>query len=541
MGNKNLGNGLSISESLWHAPVADLFSQDFIQFLSQLSQKFSARRIQLLNERKTRAACWDEGALPEYLDKSSKAASENWQVAPLPQDLLCRRVEITGPVNDTKMVINMLSRNEFGVRADTAMLDFEDSMKPTWKNIIDGYHNVIGVASGQLRAEKKDAQGKVVKEYLLDSKDMALPMVRVRGLHLEEVNIQFEEQPLSGGLLDLAMCTFHTAQKLLSRGITPKYYIPKTEHHHEAKWWDDVLTDIETLLKLPASSLRATLLIETLPAAFQIEEILYDIRNHAAGLNVGRWDKIFSDIKVLKNHRDRISPDRSQITMKKFWMENYAKRLIKICHAHGAFAIGGMSAFTPGKDEKTRKEQTNKVLQDKKNEFQLGHDGCWVSHPYFIGYAMEAFPEKNQINKQLPDFSKYPDLLMEGSSEQTLAGLRTNIRVGIAYLQGWQNGLGCVAWDNMMEDLATLEISRAQVWQWLHHQIKLNEGQVVNRQLVEKLFDEELNNILKELPELYGQVDEKLKNEFRDAKNEACELFCRNELPDFLALQSDKA
>jgi malate synthase len=541
MGQKNLGHQVTLKDSLWTAAVADLLTPEFVKYLSLLNKKFAARRIQLLNDRKIRAQRWDQGAVPEYLDQKSEAASTNWQIAKLPEDLLTRRVEITGPVNDRKMVINMLSRNEFGARADTAMLDFEDSMKPNWENIISGYHNVIGVSTGNLKAEKKDASGKVLKEYRLDPKDMALPMVRVRGLHLEEVNILIDEAPISGGLLDLALCTFHTAKKFLEKGITPKFYIPKTEHHHEARWWDDVLSEIETLLALKPSSIRVTLLIETLPAAFQIEEILYEIRQHAAGLNVGRWDKIFSDIKVLKNHKNRISPDRSIITMKKPWMENYAKRLIKICHAHGAFAIGGMSAFTPGKDEKVRKEQTDKVQTDKKNEFSLGHDGCWVSHPYFIGHAMDAFPQKNQLTRQLSDFSKCPDLLMEGSNQQTLAGLRTNVRVGIAYLQGWNNGLGCVAWDNLMEDLATLEISRAQVWQWLHHQIKLTSGEVVNKNLVSTLFDQELENIFKELPEVYSVVDEKLKNQFRLAAKQALELFTRTELPEFLSLRSEPA
>ena len=252
---------------------------------------------------------------------------------------------------------------------------------------------------------------------------------------------------------------------------------------------------------------------------------MYEIRHHATGLNVGRWDKIFSDIKVLRHHEDRIMADRAEINMEKYWMDNYAKRLIKICHSRGAFAIGGMSAFTPGSTPELREEQTAKVMKDKKNENDIGHDGCWVSHPYFITPALECFPQKNQIERTLPDQDKYPDLLPQGGGPYTEAGLQTNIRVGIGYMQGWNQDIGCVAWDNLMEDLATLEISRAQTWQWLHHGIQLEDGRKVTKKLVKQLFDEELDKIHQEveeaMPDANSEQVKAIKDRFSEAQGNA--------------------
>ncbi len=503
--------------------------------LIELHKEFNNERQHLLLNRRERQKIYDTGNLPQY-DKSSEAANTEWKIKEIPNDLLKRRVEITGPVNDPKMVINMLSRNTQGARADMAMLDFEDSMKPSWKNVVDGIHNVIGAAKGNLSFEKKNANGEVEKTYALNPDDMAGVMVRVRGLHLDESNVKIGGNPISGGLFDLTCCAFLAARDFMARGKTPKFYVPKCEHFMEARWWNQLFSRIEEEIGLENGTLRATFLIETLPAAFQIEEILYELREHAVGLNVGRWDKIFSDIKVLRMHADRISPDRATINMQKFWMDNYAKRLVKVCHSHGAFAIGGMSAFTPGKDEATVKAQTEKVLSDKKNEFNSGHDGCWVSHPYFIGPALEAFPKKNQLGELLEDFEKYPDLLMDGKGPKTIEGLRTNIRVGIAYLHGWNRDLGCVAWDNLMEDLATLEISRAQTWQWLHHEITLDSGEIVNRDLILKIFNEELEKIVTELSIEKGS-DSAVA--FSKAMEQSYEMFTSNKLNEFLSLSSE--
>lgn len=526
MSLKNIGYDLSFPEQYWTHEYQEILPPELIKLISKLHHEFEPRRQELLKNREIRQKEFDSGKLPEYLDRNSTAVRGDWKVAPVPEELTCRRVEITGPVNSAKMVINMLSRNQDGARADMAMLDFEDSMKPSFLNVFDGYKNVISAVSGNLSFHSS------TKTYSLDPQDMAYVMVRVRGLHLDEVNVQVKETPVSAGLLDLVICFYHTAKLYLAQNKTPKYYVPKCEHYLEARWWNDLFTRLEESLGFPESTLRATFLIETLPATFQVEEILYEIRNHAAGLNVGRWDKIFSDIKVLRNHSDRIMPDRSSINMTKYWMENYAKRVINICHSRGAFAMGGMSAFTPGKDAELREEQTRKVMEDKRREANWGHDGCWVSHPYFIGVAMAAFERKNQLDVTLNDFDKYSDILPSGEGTHTLAGLRTNIRVGIAYMHGWNKDIGCVSFDNLMEDLATLEISRAQVWQWLHHEIVLDDGMMVDTKLMQKVFSEETDRIINE----FGEAE---RESLLEASENAKKIFLQKDLPDFLTAASE--
>ncbi|MDO9184190.1 MAG: isocitrate lyase [Bacteriovorax sp.] len=487
MSYHSLTDSVQISNGAISDRSIELLDTKFLNLLTNLHRKMEIRRNQLLAVRRRHQISYDQGGIPrtEILNRESTKA--NWKVASIPKDLTTRRVEITGPVNDAKMVINMLSRNSDGSRADMAMLDFEDSMYPSWNNIIDGVFNVIGASLGKLQYQK-DNKSKI---YKIDPSDMAGLMVRVRGLHLQEINIKIDGQFVSAGLFDLALCFFHTAENLIKAHKTPKYYIPKIEYPMEAWWWNDLFCQLQSELGYEKGTLRATFLIETLPAAFNIEEILYELRDHVVGMNVGRWDKIFSDIKTLKNHSSRISPDRAEITMKKFWMENYAKKLVNVCHRRGAFAIGGMSAFTPGKDPEVRILQTKKVIEDKSNEFKLGHDGCWVSHPYFIGPAMQCFSVENQLDHIDEKFPEHPNLLMEGGGPRTLAGLKTNIQVAIAYLCGLEKGLGCVAHNNMMEDLATLEISRAQVWQWNFYKITLDSGEVVDENLIKQLFDNE--------------------------------------------------
>lgn len=512
---------VSFPEKFWTSEYKELFPEELIKLLINMHEKFNHRRIRLLEDRVERQKKYDSGELPSYLDRNSEAVTTNWKINPIPKVLQTRRVEITGPVNSAKMVINMLNRTEDGHRADMAMLDFEDSMQPSFQNVLDGFKNVIGAVAGNLTAFVGD------KKYVLNPEDMAYVMVRCRGLHLNEANVTIHGEEMSGGLFEFTTCFYHTARLYQLKGLTPKYYIPKCEHYLEARWWNDVFTELEKKMFLPVPTLRATFLIETLPATFQVEEILYEIREHAAGLNVGRWDKIFSDIKVLRNHPDRIMADRSTISMSRPWMENYAKRVIKICHDHGAFAMGGMAAFTPGKSKELREEQTQKVLADKKREAEWGHDGCWVSHPYFIGVAMQAMNfETNQLHRKI-DFDKYSDILPKGEGPHTIKGLHTNVRVGIAYMHGWNNGMGCVAFDNLMEDLATLEISRAQTWQWLHHEIKLDDGTRVTKELVKKVFDEEYEKIRSEIDN-----DEK-------AKEDAFHIFTAPQLQEFLSTRSE--
>ena len=499
----------------------DLFDQKLITILTQLHKEYNKERKSLLNNRYNRQKNYDLGEKPNFLDKYSPACSSDWRINPIPDDLTCRRVEITGPVNSSKMVINMLSRNNQGFRADLAMLDFEDSMKPTFSNVISGYRNVRDASDYSLKYEQGD------KKYSLNKEDSAKIMVRVRGLHLEEKNIEIEGEPISAGILDLAVCFYNTYLNLTREGKTPKYYIPKCEHYLEARWWSKIFHSLEEKLNLPSPTLRATFLIETLPATYQVEEILYEVKNHIVGLNVGRWDKIFSDIKILKNHPDKVLADRSSISMDKYWMKNYAKRIINICHHRGAFAMGGMSAFTPGKTAEERDTQTKKVLEDKKYEYELGHDGCWVSHPYFVGPALSCFTSNNQLDYIDSNFDKYSDILPASVGPKTLKGLEKNIRVGIAYIQGWNMGLGCISWDGLMEDLATLEISRAQVWQWVRHSVTLNDGIKVTENLVKTIFKSELEKILSETPV-------NLHDSFIKAREDAERVFLMKDLPNFL-------
>ncbi|PTX91228.1 malate synthase [Opitutus sp. ER46] len=534
---RELAPGVSVPVAAWNDTSTAVLTPPVIELIASLHRRFNERRRELLAARVPRQAAVDAGALPDFENHNSEAAHGDWDVAPIPADLRVRRVEITGPVSSAKMVINMLSRNADGVRADTAMLDFEDSMKPSWRNVINGIHNVIGAVDGTLTFSTPE------KTYRLTPDDMPVVMVRTRGLHLDESNVIIDGQPVSGGLFDLATTFFHTAQTLVRQGKTPTYYIPKTEHALEARWWNDLFVAVQEAVGLPRGTLRATFLIETLPAAFQIEEILFEFREHAAALNVGRWDKIFSDIKVLKNHPDRIMADRATITMQKPWMDAYAKRLIKICHERGAYAIGGMSAFTPGKTPELRQRQTAKVTADKGHEFSIGHDGCWVSHPYFITYALAEFKAEHQLDRMLPEVSRYPDILPRGEEPRSIDGLRTNVRVGIAYQQGWNNDIACVSWDGLMEDLATYEISRAQTWQWLHHGVTLADGRKVTPALVEQVFDEELARIVEEITADIGGGQPALLAStlasFRQAAADARATFLEPKLRDYFRQASD--
>jgi malate synthase len=539
-----LATGVEILGGAWTKEAQAVLPAPAIDLLARLHRALEAERKDLLAARGERQEAFNAGSVPGYLDGDvTRRAGEKWQVAALPADLLCRRVEITGPANNPRMVLNMLSRGDDGQRADAAMLDFEDSMKPTWPNVVQGVANVVEAARGTLSHHRPAGGGQPEKVYRLDPADMALLMVRCRGLHLDESNLRIDGAPVAGGLFDLALCAFHTASTLRAQGKTPKYYVPKCEHHLEARWWDRLFTLLEEGLGLPAAALRVTFLIETLPAAFQIEEILWELRRRAAGCNVGRWDKIFSDIKVLREHPDRVLADRASISLNRPWMRAYAERLIRVCHRHGAFAMGGMAAFTPGKSPERRAEQTAKVVEDKRFEAALGHDGCWVSHPYFIGPAMSAFTRVNQLDVA-PDLPERPDLLPQGTGPRTLAGLRKNLRVGIAYAKGWNEGLGVVAWDDLMEDLATLEISRAQTWQWLRHGIALDDGPRVTRTLIARYFGEELATILAEIEGQQAKASPAANSEadlYRRAAADAEAIFTETEFRPFLASRSELA
>ena len=516
-----------------------------VELVAGLHRALRAERRRLLEVRNARQAAWDRGELPGYLPEDEvPEAHGDWRIAPLPEDCLRRRVEITGPIAEAKMVINMLSRTDDGHRADAAMLDFEDSMKPSWNNVMQGVENLIGAVDTTLTFEKRRADGTVEKLYELDPDDMPLLMVRVRGLHLDESNLTVDGEPVSGGLLDFALSALHSARSLIEQGKTPKYYVPKVESYQEARWWNRLFMLVQQALDVPVGTFKGTFLIETLPAAFEMEEILYELRDHVAGLNVGRWDKIFSDIKVLKGHPDHILADRGSISLNRPWMRDYALRLIKICHRHGAFAMGGMAAFTPGRTPERREEQTRKVVEDKELEASMGHDGCWVSHPYFIGPAMQPFERDNQLDV-IPDIDDRPDLIPAGTGPRTMGGVRKNVRVGIAYMRGWNQDIGCVAWDDLMEDLATLEISRAQTWQWLHHGVRLDDGSHVTRDLVGRVFSEEVEKIEAEVREAMegrpaASVDKEIER-FRQAGEDARAIFTEETFRPFLTCRSELA
>lgn len=534
-------DGLRANTLAWTEDARAVLDTSTLAALVELHRTFEPQRRALLEERAARQAAIDAGELPDYEPADRGIAFAPWRVAPLPGDLLRRRVEITGPINDAKMVINMLSPGPDGRAADAAMLDFEDSMAPTWSNFVAGLHNLRGAVNGTLSFEKRDGHGRLQKIYRVDRDSMPLLMVRVRGLHLLEPNLTIDDQPVAAGMLDLVAAVAQMANELLELGRTPMLYIPKCEHPQEARWWNALLAAVEQRAGLPKGAVRVTLLIETLPAAFHLERILYELCDRAAALNVGRWDKIFSDIKVLREHPDRVIPDRATVSMARPWMRAYAARLVRVCHRRGVLAIGGMAAFTPGRSAARRREQTERVVADKHAEHALGHDGCWVSHPYFIGPALDQFPRDNQLSV-LPEVESFPDLLPEATGPCTLEGLRTNVRAGIAYLKGWNEGIGCVAWDDLMEDLATLEISRTQTWQWTRHGVRLDDGSRVTRRLVKELFDTEGERILREVREALAGSDpatvEAECERFRAAAHQAQELYTETSFRDFLTDRS---
>ena len=534
----SLGEGITLPGTAWNERSQRILTPEARALVADLHRRFESERQSLMRARREFQAAWNAGETPNFLDRDSEAATGDWKVGEIPEDLLCRRVEITGPSNSPKMVINMLSRRSDGSRADTAMLDFEDALKPSWRNIVDGMINIRAVADGSLEHLDPPRPGREEKLYRLDPEDQAVMIIRPRGLHLVESNLRVDGEPVSAALFDMAVSFHHTARNLVDKGKTPAYYIPKCEHYLEARWWNQLFTAMEKTLGVEVGTLKATFLIETLPAAFQMEEILFEFREHAAGLNVGRWDKIFSDIKTLGYHENRVLADRAAITMTQPWMADYALRCVQICHQRGAFGMGGMAAFTPGKTAEIRDRQLAKVLEDKLLEASTGHDGCWVSHPYFIAEAMKAFPRKNQLDVMHEGRDKYPDLLPQAIGPRTMNGLRTNVRVGIGYLEGWNRDIGCVAWDNLMEDLATLEISRAQTWQWLHHGITLDDGTPVTEPLVRQVFGEELGKIVEdeaaEIAEARGESRDEVAESFASAGAEAEEIFTRGELTDFL-------
>ncbi len=473
-------------------------------FLSKLAREFEARRQQLLARRRARQQQIDAGQFPEFLPETAHVRQAEWTVAPIPHDLLDRRVEITGPV-DRKMIINALNSG-----ANVFMADFEDSNSPTWQNNLEGQFNLRDAVEGTISYVSPEG-----KSYNLNSK-VATLLVRPRGWHLVERHFEVDGKPISASLFDFGLYFFHNAQRLIRKGTGPYFYLPKMESHLEARLWNDVFCFAQDELGIPRGTIRATVLIETILAAFEMDEILYELRQHSSGLNCGRWDYIFSFIKKFRNHPAFVLPDRSMVTMEKHFLKSYVDLLIRTCHRRGIHAMGGMAAQIPIKNDPAANEKAlDKVRQDKLREVQAGHDGTWVAHPGLVPVAKEIFDahmkEANQIGCRREDVRvTAKDLLAVPEGKITEEGLRWNIDVGLQYLESWLRGSGCVPIYNLMEDAATAEICRAQVWQWVRHRAALSDGRPVTQEMVRQAIAEQKDKLkggrMAEAAEIYQHM-----------------------------------
>ena len=475
----------------------EILTSDALHLVEHLVRRFGRRVEALLAGRRAAQIAYDGGQLPTLLASTRSIREAEWRVRPLPHDLLDRRVEITGPT-DRKMVINALNSG-----ASVFMADFEDSTAPTWPNVIDGQRNLRDAVRGTISLDDP-ATG---KSYRLGDR-VAVLMARPRGWHLLERHVEVDGRAVPASLFDFAIYLFHNAAPLVAKGSGPYFYLPKLQGHLEARLWSEVFVEAERALGLATGTIRATVLIETLPAAFEMDEILWELRDHVAGLNCGRWDYIFSFIKVRRADARAVLPDRSQVTMDQGFLRAYATRLVATCHRRGASAMGGMAAQIPIKNDPAANETAlAKVRADKTREVRAGHDGTWVAHPGLVPVAREIFdremPGANQIDVVREDAgSAEADLLAVPPGTRTEAGLRTNLRVAVRYLEAWLRGVGCVPLDHLMEDAATAEISRAQVWQWIRHGARLDDGRVVTDALVRELLASERDG----LREAVGEV-----------------------------------
>ncbi|MGE0787799.1 MAG: malate synthase A [Sandaracinaceae bacterium] len=470
---------------------ADILSEPALAFVADLVRRFRGTVKERLAARRTR------GPLG-LLDATREVRESDWKVAPLPKDLLDRRVEITGPV-DRKMIINALNSG-----AKCFMADFEDSNAPTWANCLDGQVNLRDAVAGTITFEDPARN----KSYRLND-ETAVLLVRPRGWHLVEKHLRVDGEPAPAGLVDFGLYFFHNAKPLLKKGSGPYFYLPKMESHLEARLWNDVFVHAEDTLGVPRGSVKATVLIETLPASFEMDEILYELREHSAGLNCGRWDYIFSYIKVNADDPARVCPDRGQIGMTQPFMDAYTKLVIQTCHRRGVHAMGGMAAQIPIKDDAAANAAAlEKVRADKLAEVKKGHDGTWVAHPGLVAIAREVFdahmPNANQIDRAWdgPSVDALVAKLLEPpTGTRTVEALRHNVRVGVQYIEAWLRGNGCVPLYNLMEDAATAEISRAQLWQWVHHHATLDDGRAVDAARVREVLAEQLDVIRGEIGE----------------------------------------
>jgi malate synthase len=493
---------------------AEILTPQAIQFITKLERTFGNKRRALLEKRKERQAEIDAGNMPDFLPETAHIRTGSWAIEPLPDDLQDRRVEITGPAGDRKMVINALNSG-----AKIFMADFEDANSPTWENTVQGQINLRDANRRTISYTSPEG-----KRYALHEKPAVL-LVRPRGWHLEEKHVLLDGKPVSGSLFDFGLYLYHNAETLQTNGTGPYFYLPKLESHLEARLWNDVFIFAQDELGIPQGTIKATVLIETILAAFEMDEILYELREHSAGLNCGRWDYIFSYIKKLRNHPDVILPDRALVTMTVPFMRAYTTLAVKTCHKRKAPCIGGMAAHIPVKNDPEKNEEAlGKVRADKEREAYDGHDGTWVAHPGLVPVAMEVFnrlmPEPNQIWYKREDVHVMAqDLLAVPEGPITEGGVRTNINVGIQYIEAWMRGFGAVPIHNLMEDAATAEISRAQIWQWIRHRRGvLPDGRKVTVELVRQWVEEEMEKLKSAIgPEKYEQ----------GKYQQACELFLR--------------
>ncbi|MDF2692949.1 MAG: Malate synthase [Labilithrix sp.] len=500
-----------------------VLSPDALAFLVDLVRTFRPRVKELLTKRAERQKDFDSGKAPAFLAETANVRSDDWRCAPVPEVIADRRVEITGPV-DRKMIINALNSG-----ASVFMADFEDATTPTWSNLIDGQRNLHDAVRRTISFQQGE------KKYALADKTAVL-FVRPRGWHLPEKHIEVDGEAVPGALVDFGLFLFHNAKEQVARGAGPFFYLPKMESHLEARLWNDVFIFAQDRLGIPRGTIKATCLIETLPGAFEMDEVLYELRDHSAGLNCGRWDYIFSFIKKRANDKAALLPDRGEVTMDKAFLDAYVTLLIETCHRRGVHAMGGMAAQIPIKNDAAKNEQAlAKVRADKLREVTKGHDGTWVAHPGLVSIAKAIFdehmPQKNQLDKRPGAKVSREDLLRPHDGKRSDTGLRHNVRVGIQYLEAWLRGQGCVPIYDLMEDAATAEISRAQVWQWIHHAAPLDDGSVVDHARFERTVSEEMKRIEEEV----GQ-DRFANGKFDEARDLFVRLSLAPRFEEFLTL-----
>jgi len=465
----------------------EILTPEAVEFLRALDLQFEARRLNLLNERRKRQQQFDEGTLPSFLPETASIRAQQWTVAPIPDELQDRRVEITGPT-ERKMVINALNSG-----ASVFMADFEDANSPTWSNCVEGQRNLRDANLRTISYQSPEG-----KRYEL-SPTPAVLFVRPRGWHMVEKNFPIAGAAMSASLFDFGLYFFHNFRILLKRGSAPYFYLPKLESHHEARLWNDVFVFAQNYVGLPKGIIRATVLIETITAAFEMDEILYELRDHSAGLNCGRWDYIFSFIKKFRNRKDFVLPQRGDVTMEQPFLRSYVQLLIHTCHKRGIHAMGGMAAQIPIRNNPEANEQAMELVRkDKLREVRAGHDGTWVAHPGLVPVARAIFdeymPAKNQIQPPAQEQSPITaaNLLEVPSGRITEAGLRRNIDVALQYIESWLRGNGCVPIYNLMEDAATAEISRAQIWQWIRYEARLDDGRTITWPMCEQILEDVL-------------------------------------------------